>query len=130
MSDNPRTMHDDLRRVRYLGLGPAGTRALSHMRLTSLALVPLTIGFVWLVISLVDRPYPEVYAILSRPLPSILMVLFLLTGIYHMQIGMRVVIEDYVHGEHAKDACLAINLFFSVLLGVACIYAVLRLSFV
>ena len=42
---------------------------------------------------------------------------------------MRTIIEDYVHGEHAKDWSLAANLFFCVAVGMACVYAVLRLSF-
>lgn len=130
MSDNPRTLHDDMRRVRYLGSAHAGTTAAWHMRLTSLALVPLTIGFVWLVLSLVGRSYGEVYTTLSHPLAAILMLLFILAGVYHMQLGMRTIIEDYIHGEHAKGWCLAANLFFSVAVGIACIYAVLRLSFV
>ncbi len=130
MSDNPRIMHDDMRRVRYLGSAHSGTTAAWNMRLTSLAMVPLTIGFVWLVLSLVDRPYADVYTTLSHPLPAILMVLFILAGIYHMQLGMRTIIEDYVHGEHSKDWCLAANLFFAIAVGTACVYAVLRLSFV
>ena len=130
MSDNPRLLHDDLRRVRYLGSARSGTTHAWHMRLTSLALLPLTIGFVWLMLSLVGRSYAEVYAVLSRPLPAILMLLFILSGVYHMQLGMRTIIEDYVHGPHAKDWCLAANLFFAAAVGIACLYAVLRLSFV
>lgn len=130
MSDNPRKLHDDLRRVRHLGSARSGTTAAWHMRLTSLALVPLSIAFIWLVLSLVGRPYAEVYALLSRPVPAILMLLFILAGVYHMQLGMRNIIEDYVHVEATKDWCLAANLFFSAAIGVACVYATLRLSFV
>ena len=130
MSDDPQALRTDLRRVRYLGSARSGTTDARHMRLTSLALVPLTIGFVWLLLHLVGRPYAEVYATLGHPVPAILMVLFIGTGIHHMQLGMRSIVEDYVHGEHAKDWCLAANLFFAVALGVACVYAVMRLSFV
>ena len=130
MSDNPQHMHDEVRRVRYLGSAKSGTGHLTAMRLTSLALVPLTIGFVWMALSLVGRRYDEAHAFLARPLPAILMLLVLVTSIHHMQLGMRTIIEDYVHGEHAKDWSLAANLFFAVAMGTACVYAVLRLSFV
>ena len=130
MSDNPRHRHDETRRVRYLGSARAGTGHFRAMRLTSLALIPLTIGFVWVVLALVGRSYDEAHAYLARPVPAIVMLLVLLVGIHHMQLGMRTIIEDYVHGEHTKDWSLAANLFFSVAVGVACVYAVLRLSFV
>ncbi len=130
MSDNPRTLHDDMKRVRHFGTARSGTTAAWHMRLTSLALVPLTIGFVWLVLTLVGQPYVNVYGTLSHPMAAILMLLFILAGVYHMQLGMRTIIEDYVHGDHAKDAALAVNLFVSIAVGIACVYAVLRLSFV
>lgn len=129
MSDNPRHMHDELRRVRYLGAARSGTSHLTAMRLTSLALVPLTFAFVWVILALVGRSYDEAHAILARPLPAIVLLLLLGTGIYHMQLGMRAIIEDYVHSEHLKDWSLAANLFFATTAGVACVYAVLRLSF-
>ena len=130
MSDNPRNAHESMKRVRYLGTARSGTTAAWHMRLTSLALVPLTVGFVWLVLSLAGRPYISVYGTLSHPLAAILLLLFILAGIYHMQLGMRTIIEDYVHGPHARDGALAANLFFAIAVGRACVYAVLRLSFV
>ena len=130
MSDNPRHAKNEARRVRYLGSAKSGTAGLQHMRLTSLALVPLTIAFVWLVLSLIGRGYDEVHATMAHPLPSIVMLLVILTSLYHMQLGMRTIIEDYVHQERWKDWSLTGNLFFAVVLGVACVYAVLRLSFI
>lgn len=130
MSDNPRHMHDEMRRVRYLGSARSGVQHAAAMRLTSMALVPLTVGFVWVVLSLIGKSYDEAHAYMARPIPAIVMLLLIATGIYHMQLGMRTIIEDYVHGEHAKSLSLAANLFFAVLVGTACVYAVLRLSFV
>ena len=130
MSDNPRHRHDEARRVRYLGSARSGTGHLAAMRLTSLALVPLTVAFVWTMLSLVGRTYDEAHAFMARPFPAITMLLVIGAGIYHMHLGMRTIIEDYVHGEHTKDWSLALSLFFSVAVAVACIYAVLRLSFV
>lgn len=130
MSDNPRHMKNEARRVRYLGSAKSGTTGLQHMRLTSLALVPLTFAFVWVVLSLLGKGYDEAHAYLGRPVPGIVMLLVVGASLYHMQLGMRTIIEDYIHGEHAKDWSLAANLFFAIVVGVACVYAVLRLSFV
>ncbi len=99
------------------------------MRVTSIALVPLTLAFVWLVLSLIGKDYASAHALLGRPLPAILMLLFLLAGLFHMKIGMQSIIEDYVHAAAWKEGALMGNLFFSIAIGVACVYAVLKLSF-
>ena len=66
---------------------------------------------------------------LGEPLPAILLLLFVLAGVYHMQIGMRSVIVDYVQG-HAREWALIANAFVASALGLACVYAVLRIGFV
>jgi succinate dehydrogenase / fumarate reductase, membrane anchor subunit len=129
MANDPNSMRTTVRQVRYLGSAKSGTHEAWHMRLTSLALVPLTIAFVWIVLSLVGKDYNTVVKALGSPAIAILMLLFLLTSVYHMMLGMRTIIEDYVHGKHAKSLSLMGNTFFSICVGLACVYAVLRLSF-
>ena len=119
----------DSAKSRDLGSARSGTHHMWHMRLTSAALVPLTIGFVWLVLSLLGKDYNQVRATLGMPLPALLLLLFVGAGIYHMQLGMQMIIEDYVHGEGARTAVIAGNLFFCVIIALACVYAVLKLSF-
>ncbi len=117
-------------RVRYLGAAKSGTRNLWLMRLTSVALLFLAIAFVWLMLSLVGKDLPEVRAQFSHPLASILMLLFILASVLHMKIGMQSIIDDYVHAPHLKEWAMMANVFFSVGVGVAAIFAVLKLSFV
>ncbi len=99
------------------------------MRVSSVALVPLAIAFVWLLLSLLHKDYAAARAEIGEPLPAILLTLFILTGVYHMKLGMQSIIDDYVHGAHMKDWLLMANLFFAVCVGLACIYAVLKISF-
>lgn len=116
-------------RVRFLGAAKTGTEECWHMRVTSLALVPLAIAFVVIVLSLVGKDYAGARAVLSQPLPALLLLLFILAGIYHMKLGMQAIIDDYVHQARLKDVALIGNLFFSVAIGLACVYATLKLSF-
>jgi succinate dehydrogenase / fumarate reductase membrane anchor subunit len=98
------------------------------MRITSVALVPLSIAFVAIVLSLLGKDYAAVRAELGHPLPAILMLLFILSGVFHMKLGMQSIIDDYVHAVRLRKWALIGNLFFSVCIGLACTCAVLKLS--
>jgi succinate dehydrogenase / fumarate reductase membrane anchor subunit len=129
MAGDEHSLRSPLSKVRYLGSARSGAEENWLMRLTSAALIPLTIAFVWLMLSLLSKDYNGVRAELGRPLPAVIVMLFVLVGIYHMQIGMRSIILDYVYG-HAKEWALMANLFFAGALALACVYAVLRIGFV
>jgi succinate dehydrogenase / fumarate reductase membrane anchor subunit len=129
MANKPASIRTAASRVRYLGTARSGTRDAWHMRVTSVALLPLTIAFVWLILSLVHKDYAAARAELGQPFPAILMLLFILTSVYHMKIGMQAIIDDYIHDSHLRDLSLMANLFFCAGLGLACVYAVLKLSF-
>ena len=122
-------MRTPLGKVRGLGSARSGTRAFWHQRLTSIALVTLTIAFVWIVISLLGKDYNSVRGTVANPAVAILLLLFILASVYHMQIGVQVIVEDYVHTEGVKLAVLIANIFFAVLIGLACVYAVMRIGF-
>lgn len=130
MTKSETSLRTSLSQVRHLGSARSGTKDMWWMRVTSTALIPLTFGFVALVLSLVGRDYNNVRNLLGHPLPALLMLLFIGAGIVHMQIGMKTILEDYVHNPHVKEWSLIGNLFFCICVGLACIYAVLRLSFV
>ena len=99
------------------------------MRVTSVALLPLTIAFVLIVLALMGRNHAAVVQILGSPLVAVLMLLFVLTSVYHMWLGMQEIIVDYIHEELWKFAALMANTFFCVAAGLACVYALLKLSF-
>jgi succinate dehydrogenase / fumarate reductase, membrane anchor subunit len=124
------SMRTPMGQVRHLGSARSGTKNAWHMRVTSIALLPLSILFIAIILSLAGKDYNTVRATIGNPLPAILILLFLLAGIYHMMLGMKEIIEDYVHAELSKTWLVMLNMFFAAAIGLACIYAVLRLSFV
>jgi succinate dehydrogenase / fumarate reductase, membrane anchor subunit len=123
------SMRSPLRQVRGLGSARSGTEHFWHQRLTAMANIPLTIGFVVVVASLMGRNHAAVVQILGSPLVAVLMLLFILSATVHMRIGMQVIIEDYVHDEVAKFTMLIANTFFAVVVALASAFAILKLSF-
>jgi succinate dehydrogenase / fumarate reductase membrane anchor subunit len=128
MADHPSDLRTPLSRVRFLGSAQMGTTDAWVVHLTSLALAPLTLGFVWLMLDLLHKDYNGVRAELGRPLPAILLLAFILAGVVHMELGMRSIIVDYIGGQPRAWA-LAANTCFAVLLALACVYAALRVAF-
>ena len=122
-------MRTPLARVRGLGSAKSGTGHFWHQRLTALANVPLTIGFIAILMSLLGRGHAAVVQILGSPLVAIVMLLFIGSVTYHMKIGMQVIIEDYVHDEKWKLAALIGNIFFAIAVAAASVYSLLKISF-
>ncbi len=129
MSGRPSNMRTPLGRVRGFGSAKSGTDDFIRQRLTAIANIPLTIGAVLIVISLIGRNHASVAQILGSTLVAIVMLLFIISVFYHMRIGMQAIIEDYVHEERAKYALLILNTFFTIAAGFSAIYAILKLSF-
>jgi succinate dehydrogenase / fumarate reductase, membrane anchor subunit len=123
------SMRTRLRQVRGLGSAKSGTEHFWHQRLTAMANIPLTIGFAVVVASLRGRNHAAVVQILGSPLVAMLMLLFILSASIHMRIGMRVIIEDYVHDDFAKFTLLIANTFFAIVVALTSAFAILKLSF-
>jgi succinate dehydrogenase / fumarate reductase membrane anchor subunit len=117
------------RRVRGLGAARTGTGHFIGQRVTSVALLFLTIAFIVIVAGLIGRNHAAVVQILGSPLVAILLLLFIGASIYHMWIGMQEIIIDYVHEDGPKFSALLANSFFCVLVAVACIFGLFRISF-
>jgi succinate dehydrogenase / fumarate reductase membrane anchor subunit len=125
----PTHIRTPLARVLGRGAAKSGTEHFWHQRLTAVANVPLTIAAVIILIALLGRNQAAVAQILGSAAVAIIMLLFIGSIIIHMRIGMAVIIEDYVHGESAKLTLLIANTFFTIAVGMACVYGILKLSF-
>ena len=123
------SMITPFKKVQGLGSAKEGTDHFWRQRLTSIANIPLMIYFVWLIISLNGASYSEVVAQLSSPFTAVVLLLVMISALVHMKLGMQVVIEDYVHGEGKKIACIIGNIFFTFVIGAISIFAILKLGF-
>jgi len=129
MSEHEFKLRTPLGRVRHLGAARSGTKHFWHQRLTSVALIPLTIAVVLIVIGLLGRNHAAVVQILGSSPVAIVMLLFVITSVYHMWLGMQTIVEDYVHDELLKIVTLMCNTFFCFAVGLSAVFAILKLSF-
>ena len=116
---------------RVLGAGAAhdGVRHWWQQRLTSIALVPLTVWFVVSLLALPSLGHATLVAWMSQSSTALLLILLVLAASWHSQLGVRVVIEDYVHGSGARTLSLVLISFAHVLLAAAGVFAILRVAF-
>lgn len=118
-----------LSRVRGLGAAREGTGHFWYQRVTAVANLPLVLFFIGLVIALSDASYADVRATLGNPFVTLALVLAMISICYHMKLGMQMVIEDYVHDELLKIISLLLNIFFALIVGAVCIFALLKIAF-
>lgn len=121
-------MRTDLGRVRGLGSAKEGTGHFWLQRLTALANLFLLTAFVILLVALHDGSYADVRDAFANPLVGLIMALVVVSGTVHMRLGMQTIIEDYVHGG-ARVLLQILNTFFAVLVAVASLFAIVKMSF-
>ena len=114
-------------RVRGLGSAKDGTEHFWRQRLTAIANVPLVLLMVGLVVALAGSSYTQVRFALANPVIAVLVALAMISVLYHMRLGMQVIIEDYVHDELAKIILIALNIFFSFIIGAATLLALISI---
>jgi succinate dehydrogenase / fumarate reductase membrane anchor subunit len=122
-------MRSPLGRARGLGSAREGVEHWWMQRVTAVALIPLTLWFVASLIALTGSDYNAFIAWLRVPFIAILMVLFLIALFHHIALGLRVVVEDYVHSNRAKFPTMVAIRFVCFALVVAGIFATVRVAF-
>ena len=123
------SMRTPLSEVRGLGSAKSGTEHFWMQRVTAIANIPLVIFLVIFIVAHLGASRAELVASIANPFIAILLLLSFVSILWHMRLGLQVVIEDYVHGPAVKLASLLANTFFTAALGVAAFYAILKMSF-
>lgn len=112
-------------KVKGLGSAKSGTDHWWSERITSLALIPLTIWFIVLVLRVTMANEEGILTLLASPFNAVTLILYLSIVLYHGALGMKVVIEDYVHKESIKIFLLILLQFVTIVTGVAGVCALL-----
>ena len=123
------SMRTPLGQVRGLGSAKSGTGHFWMQRVTAIANLPLVAFLVIFIIGHLGATRADMLASLANPFVAILLALVFVSVLWHMRLGLQVVIEDYVHGHKAKLIAMLLNTFAVLLLGAAALYAILKMSF-
>ena len=109
------------------GNGASGT-GVHHwwlQRVTAIALIPLSIWFLFFIGGLLHASYPGVLAAIAQPVHAVLLIVLSVCLFWHGALGLQVVIEDYVHTRWLEVALQIALRFGAVLAALACVMAVL-----
>ena len=122
------SLRSPLGKVRGLGSAKEGVAHWWAQRMTAVALLPLVIWFVASVCVMAGSDIGTVREWIGTPLVSILLVLFVIATFHHAQLGLQVVLEDYVHTEWLKIASIALVKFAAIALAVAAIFSIVKIT--
>jgi succinate dehydrogenase / fumarate reductase, membrane anchor subunit len=123
------SLRSPLGQARGLGSAKDGVGHWWLQRLTALALIPLSLWFVYSLVRFPLTDYETMVAWVKAPLVAVALVLFFAAAFLHAALGVQVVIEDYVGGEGKKLLSIVIAKFVLYALGVASFFAVLKIAF-
>jgi len=117
-----------LGRARGLGASKHGVGHFIAQRVTAVALVILVIWGLLAALALSNGDYDTAAAWLRSPLNAALASLTAIAAFWHMQLGMRTIIEDYIARPGTKGALLILNIFVGWLGGSLTVLAILKVA--
>jgi succinate dehydrogenase / fumarate reductase membrane anchor subunit len=118
-----------LGKIEGLGSARAGTHHFWALRVSSVALIPLSIWFVASALAYVGAEQGAVAAYFAEPINAVLMFLFIVACAYHTSLGLQTIIEDYFHQESLKVTLLILNRFACWIVATVAGYALIRMAF-
>ena len=121
-------MRSQLSRARGMGSAKSGVGHWWAQRVSAVGLVPLTLWFIYSLLALGAAPHAAVLAWAHEPLTLVLLLTLAGLTFYHMQLGLQVVIEDYVHDDTRRLIALLVVKGVTILLAVTSIVAILKIG--
>jgi len=122
------SLETPLHKVQGMGSSHSGVSHFWRQRVTAAALIPLSIWFGVSVLGLIGAHAAATLAFLSQPLNAILMAFFVVILLFHMALGLQVVIDDYVHSNGQKLVLMLLMRGFSIAVGATAMFALLRIA--
>lgn len=110
------------------GTGPSGTGTATWwaQRVSALALIPMVIWFAYFMLKAVKlNTSEELMSIFTSPFPTMLLALFITLGLYHGNLGIKEIIEDYIHCNKMRFISTIFINFISFITAIATICALL-----
>jgi succinate dehydrogenase / fumarate reductase, membrane anchor subunit len=117
-----------LSRARGLGSAKEGVHHWWMQRVTAIALIPLVVWFAISLVMLSGADFAVVRAWIGSPLVMVLLTLTIVVGLYHGQLGLQVVWEDYTDGA-TRVVMIVLTKFIAVLFGLGAVLAIMRIGF-
>ncbi|MBI2802288.1 MAG: succinate dehydrogenase, hydrophobic membrane anchor protein [Gammaproteobacteria bacterium] len=122
------SLRSNLGRVKGLGSAKQGVHHWRVQRLSALALIPLSLWFVTALMGLVTAPHSAVVAWLAQPHITVLLLALVTALFWHAQLGLQVVIEDYIHRPGRQIAAQLVVRAGAILGALAALVAILKIS--
>jgi len=122
------SLETPLHKVQGLGAAHSGTGHFWRERLTSVALIPLSLWFAYAVLGLIDTNEVAVVSFLAHPWNAILMAAFVVISFYHLSLGLQVVIDDYVHAAGTKLFLRLLVTVFWIAGSLVSVFALVRIA--
>ena len=121
-------MATPLKNAKGLGSAKHGLGHWITQRVTALALLPLTIWFVSIVAIMKDSSYENAYNMVSNPFNATFLILIIISMFWHLQLGLQVVIEDYISNKTKRMSLIIIMKFIMTAVGALTVLSVIKIA--
>ena len=105
-----------------------GTFHFLYQRITAIILLPLTLWIMSSIVMMTSTNHEIITLWIQSPINSFFLIVFIITLFFHAQLGVQMVIEDYVHTEWQKFSCLVLVKSFTIVIGLASLVATFKIS--